>query len=119
MAYDPEQKAQRDRQLAAKPRPPGWRTDTIGDLATDFLKSEEVRRMKRFSRVRGCIDRVLPAHQARKVQAVSLKDGLLVLAVADSVLLGELRSHAALPLLTALGEDQTGVTRLAWRVQRG
>ncbi len=119
MAYDPDSQPYRDRRLAAKPRLFGRRPEGIEQLVKGFLTSEDVKRMKRFARVRGAIDGVLTERERTRVQPVSLQVGVLTLEVTDSVLLGELRNHRAHQLLQALAEARTGVTRLAWRVARG
>ena len=111
-------KPERDRMLARKPRQgPRW-AEGIDHLVKGFLSSEDVRRMKRFARVRGAIDRVLSDKERPKVAAVSLTAGVLTLEIADGVLLGELRNHRSQALLEALIEDSTGVTRIAWRLRR-
>ena len=114
----PPPSPERDRWLARKPRLGPRRAESIDHLVRGFLSSEDVRRMKRFARVRGAIDAVLAERERKKVQAVSLQAGVLTLEVADSVLLGELRNHRAHALLAALAEAGTGVTRLNWRIVR-
>ncbi len=118
MTYDPDTRPQRDRRLATKPRQFGKRTNTVDELARMFLKSDDLQRMRRFARVRGSLDRVLGERERSKVQPVHLAAGVLTIEVADTVLLGELRTHRVTALLQALAEDRTGITRLQWRLAR-
>lgn len=111
-------KPERDRLLARKPRLGYRNAEGIDQLVKGFLSSEDVRKMKRFAKVRGAIDQVLTERERPKVQAISLQVGVLTLEVADSVLLGELRNHRAHALLKVLIDEGTGVTRLNWRIAR-
>jgi hypothetical protein len=60
---------------------------------------------------------VLGEAAAARVEARRIVRGVLTLAVADSVLLAELRSHRAHALLGALAARGTGVLRLAWELR--
>ncbi len=114
----PPPSPERDRALARKPRYAYRNAEGIDQLVKGFLRSEDVRRMKRFARVRGALDSVLSERERPKVQAISIQAGVLTLEVTDSVLLGELRNHRAHQLLAALVEAGTTVTRLNWRIAR-
>ena len=109
-------KGERDRAEARKPRYGGSRIESFDHLVKGFLKDEEVARMRRFARVRSTLDRILPATMATRVNPLRMQQGALTLQVSDTILASELRSHYAGPLLAALAEDRTGVTRLIWRV---
>ncbi len=118
MSQLPPPSPERDRALARKPRYGFRKAEGIDQLVKGFLSSEDVRRMKRFAKVRGALDAVLNERERSKVKPIGIADGVLTLEVADSVLLGELRNHRAHALLKALAYDGTGVTRLAWRLAK-
>jgi hypothetical protein len=104
--------------LARKPRLFPRRAEGIDQLVKGFLSSEDVRRMKRFAKVRGALDAVLGERERAKVAPIAIQEGVLTVEVADSVLLGELRNHRAAALLSALAEAGTGVVRIQWRIAR-
>lgn len=115
----PRSDPERDRRLARKPRY-AWRNATgLGDLVSTFMRSDEVRRMKRFTAVAEGLAAVLPEARLARIRAVGISQGALTLEVADSVLLAELRSHHQAALLAALAEAGAGVTRITWRLARG
>ncbi len=118
MTKVPPPSPERDRALARKPRYAFRKTEGIDQLVKGFLSSEDVRRMKRFAKVRGALDAVLNERERAKVKPVGITEGVLTLEVADSVLLGELRNHRAHALVAALADDGTGVTRIAWRLAK-
>jgi hypothetical protein len=86
--------------------------DVIDDT---ILGGAAAARIRRFLRVHGCLAEVLPPAHAARVRAVTLVKGVLTLAVADPVLLSELRNHRQADLLRALAAAGTGTVRLAWR----
>jgi hypothetical protein len=114
----PPPSPERDRALARKPRLYPRKAEGIDQLVKGFLSSEDVRRMKRFAKVRGALDTVLGERERVKVTPISIQEGVLTVEVADSVLLGELRNHRAAALLAALAEAGTSVVRINWRIAR-
>lgn len=109
---------ERDRALASRPRD-GWRRAEGLDRELDsFRRSPEYAAMRRFARIHGALNEVLPERARGKVKAVNLRAGTLVLEVADGVLLAELRLTCARQVLAALAAAGTGTSRLTWRVAR-
>ena len=109
---------QRDRQLAARHRT-AWRSPA--DLGSELKRlrgSPDFAAMRRFAKVHGALEEILPPHAIGRVRALSIRDGTCTLAVADGVLCAELRSTCARRILAALAAAGTGTTRLAWRVAR-
>lgn len=109
---------ERDRALASRPRD-GWRrADGLDRELDSFRRSPEYAAMRRFARIHGALNEVLPERARGKVKAVNLRAGTLVLEVADGVLLAELRLTCARQVLAALAAAGTGTSRLTWRVAR-
>ena len=119
---DPEQLPpgpRRDRMLAARPRHgPRWSQD-IGRLVDAWMRSPEARRLARLRRVSTTLAEVLGDDLLDRVRPLRIERGTLVLEVADSVLLSELRNHHQHQILAALTQGGTGVTCLAFRLARG
>lgn len=118
MTQIPPPSPERDRALASKPRLSFRKAEGIDQLVKGFLSSEDVRRMKRFAKVRGALDEVLSERECSRVKPIGISDGVLTVEVSDSVLLGELRNHRAHALISSLTKAGTSVTRIAWRLAK-
>lgn len=110
---------ERDRRLAAEPRYQARRPQELGDLVHAFMRSDEVRRMKRFQAVAAALAEVIPAARLAKVKPISISGGVLTLEVADAVLMTELRAHQQSALVAALVAHGAAANRIQWRLARG
>jgi len=111
---DPE----RDRRLASRVRL-GWRTPKpIGGLVDAWTSSAEYRRQQRMRQVRLALVEILGETLAARVEPVSLTARGLTLAVADALLLAELRNHVHHELLAALAERGVGTQTVIYRLRR-
>ena len=83
------------------------------------MRSPEARRLARLRRVSTVLAEVLGDEFLDRVRPLRIERGTLILEVADSVLLCELRNHHQHRLVAALTQAGTGVTHLAFRLIRG
>lgn len=109
---------ERDRRLAGEPRYQPRRAQELGDLVKSFMRSDEVRRMKRFQAVAAALAEVVPAERLAKVRPVSIAAGVLTLEVADAVLMAELRAHHQAALVASLTAHGAAANRIQWRLAR-
>lgn len=114
MANDPE----RDRRAARQTRHGFRDAETLGDVVSSFMGSEEAKRMRRFQRVAPALREVLGEALMAKVKPLRMQGGVLTIEVVDGMALHELRQHHAHALLEALAAHGTGISRLAWRLAR-
>ena len=105
---------ERDQHLAFRSKLGPRYVDSLGDIVQGFMRSDDMRRMRRFKAIHAALRSVLDDHQMAKVQATEVRSGAVTLEVSDGVLCGELRSLHQARLLTALAG--AGVNRIVWKV---
>lgn len=108
----------RDRRLAGQVRHGYRRATGAGDILDRWWRGADGQRLRRMRRLGGALRSVLSEAELERIEPVSLRDGVLTLAVADSMLLSELRNHRHGVVLATLVEQGTGVSRLVYRLRR-
>jgi hypothetical protein len=109
---------ERDRRLSAKPRYGYRNTQPLAHEISQLLGSETFRRLRRFQRVNDALKSALGATFLSRIKPTSLKAGVLIIDVADSPLLAEIKQHYEFRVIKALADAGTGVSRVQWRLAR-
>ncbi len=108
----------RDRALAHRARHgPRWAQD-FSRMVDHWMRSPEVKRLARLRKVGDVVAGVLAPHERERIEIVSVHQGTLTIAVADTMLLSELRNHRQHELVHELVEQGTGVGRVRFRLAR-
>jgi predicted nucleic acid-binding Zn ribbon protein len=109
---------ERDRRLSAKPRY-GYRApQPLSHEISQLLGSETFKRLRRFQRVNDALKDALGENFLSRVRPISLKVGVLIVEVADTPLLAEIKQHYDHRVTQALAAAGTGVSRVQWRLGR-
>jgi hypothetical protein len=108
----------RDRYLARQVRYGYRRATGAAQILNQWWTSEDGKRLRRLKRLAGALRSVLSDPEFDKIEPVSLKAGVLTLAVSDTMLLSELRNHRHGELVAALVEQGTGINRVVYRLKR-
>ena len=109
---------ERDRYIANKPRLRPRRGLDVADLAQQFVRSSEVKALRRHAHVKTALTAALPPALLGRVSIGSVRSGVLSLQVADGVALAELKQHYDRVLRDALVEAGAGVSRITYRLAR-
>ena len=109
---------ERDRRVANKPRMRPRRGLDVADLAQQWMRSSEVKALRRHAHVKTALTTALPAVLLDRVEIGSVRSGTLTLQVADGVALAELKQHYDNALRAAMVEAGAGVSRIHYRLRR-
>ncbi len=109
---------ERDRRLSAKPRYGYRATKPLAHEISQLLRSETFRKLRRFQRVNDALKSALGETFLSRIKPTSLKAGVLIIEVADSPLLAEIKQHYDHRVTQSLADAGTGVSRVQWRLAR-
>jgi len=108
----------RDRILARRVRYGPRFAKEAGRVLDGWWRGPDGQRIRRNRRVAGALRSILSQAELDKVEPVAIKQGVMTLAVADNLLLSELRNHRHGALVAALVEQGTGIGRVVYRLKR-
>ncbi len=109
---------ERDRRLANKPRYGYRKAKPLREEIEQLIGSETFRKLKRFQRVNDALKVAIGEKFMTRIRPVSAKAGTLVIEVADSPLLAELKQHYHYKIINALSSAGTGISRVQYRIGR-
>ena len=108
----------RDRYLARQVRHGPRFAKEAGRLVETWWRGPDGQRIRRNRRLAGAMKHALSDAELEKVEPVTIKQGVLTLAVSDNLLLSELRNHRHGALIAALVEHGTRISRIVYRLKR-
>lgn len=117
-AEPPSPGPERDRAIARQVRHGYRKALDAGKVLDAWWRSADGQRIRRNRRLAGALRSVLSEAELDKVEPISIKQGVLTLAVADNLLLSELRNHRHGALVAQLVEQGTGIGRIVYRLKR-
>lgn len=108
----------RDRRLARQPHYGPRKAAAVSDLVNHWMKSPQVRRIKKHSHLTVALEEVLPGNLMQRVAPQRWAGNTLTLAVASSAHLAEIRQFYQVPLLDAFMRHGLGIGQLRLVLQR-
>ena len=102
----------RDRQLAGEPHYGPRKAAKVSDLVSQWMKSPQVRRLKKYSHLTVALEEVLAPALLQRVSPKRWSGNVLTLAVAGSPHLAEIRQFYQTALLDAFMRHGLGIAQL-------